>query len=153
MQEKPSSNVENVELTKSLRGAIDQNELENVFKAAGATKIKGQATEVLRETSAAHVAPLLAQGRFEAPKQATAPEAKLVQVAQGAFEPSKIAKVFEAAGIDPEQGRKVAAREMARIAQEATGFAKAENRPVCHNCAAIGAARAAAQYGPQQAPR
>lgn len=153
MSTETSSNPETVELTKSLRDAIDQHELENVFKAAGASKITGQATEVLRETSAAHLAPMLAQGRFEAPADGPAPEAKLVQVAQGAFEPSKIAKVFEAAGIDPDQGREVAAREMARIAQGATEFARAENRPVCHNCSAIGAARAAAQYGPGQPPR
>lgn len=150
---KQPTQTEPVELTKNLRAAIRQNELEEVLKAAGATKITGQATEVLGETTAAQVAPLLTQGRFEAPAEAPEPEAKLVEAAQAAFDPSKLDKAFEAAEIDPKQGQQVAARELARIAQSATAFAKAEDRPVCHNCSAIGAARAAAQLGTQPAPR
>lgn len=149
MPEQPASQAEPVELTKSLRAAIKQSELENVLRAAGATEITGQATEVLGETTAAHVAPLLAEGRFEAPSHTRAPESKLTEAAQAAFEPSKLEEAFESAGIDPKQGEPVAAREMARIAQGATEFAKAEGRPVCHNCTAIGAARAASQLGPQ----
>lgn len=140
-------------MTKNLRAAIDQNELENVLRAAGATEIEGQATEVLGETTAAIVAPLLNQGRFQAPAQARNPEAKLTEAAENAFEPSRLNEAFEEAGIDPEQGRETAAREMARIAQSATEFAKAEGRPVCHNCSAIGAARAASQLGAEPTPR
>lgn len=152
MPEQSSSQAEPVELTKSLRAAIQQNELENVFKAAGAPEITGQATEVLRETAAAQAAPLLAQARFEAPAQARAPSDKLTEAAEAAFEPAKLEKAFKAAGIDPEQGKPVAARELARIAQSATEFANAEGRPVCHNCSAVGAARAASQLGPQAQP-
>lgn len=153
MPEPSQSQAEPVELTKSLRAAIDQNELDNVLKAAGASEITGQATEVLRETAAAQAAPLLAEQRFEAPSQAPEPDAKLTEVAQAAFEPSKLREAFEAAGIDPEQGEPVAARELARIAQSATEFAKAEGRPVCHNCSAVGAARAASQLGSEAAQR
>lgn len=149
MPQQSPSNAEPVELTKSLRAAIKENELENVFKAAGASKITGQATEVLRETTAAQLAPMLAQGRFDAPSQAPAPDAKLTEAAQAAFEPSVLEKAFEVAGIDPKQGNPVVARELARIAQSATEFANAEGRPVCHNCSAVGAARAASQLGPQ----
>lgn len=149
MSQQNPSHAEPIELTKSLRTAIKQNEIENVFKAAGAPKIKGQATEVLGETTAAQVAPFLAIGEVDAPSGSRAPNAKLVKAAEAAFEPSKLTEVFEDAGIDPEEGQEMAAREMARIAQYATEFANDEGRPVCHNCAAIGAARAAAEVGPQ----
>ncbi len=149
----PQSNPsqKEIELTKNIRSAIKQNELENVFKAAGASKITGQANEVLGETTAAQIAPLITQGNFQPPSGAQAPEPKLVQAAQSAFEPSKLNEAFKNAGVDPEQGQEVASREMARIAQGASDFARAENRAVCHNCTAIGAARAATQLGPQLA--
>lgn len=146
---KQATQAEPVELTKNLRAAIRQEELETVLETAGATEIIGQATEVLGETTAAHVAPLAAQGRFEASAHAPEPEAKIVQAAEAAFEPADLERAFEAADVDPEQGRQTAARELARIAQSAAEFARAEGRPVCHNCSAIGAARAAAQIGTQ----
>lgn len=121
------------------------NGLENVFRAAGATQITGQATEILAETTAAHVAPLLARGRLKVPLGTPAPHPTLTEAAHGAFEAAKLKDGFEAAGIDPEKGQQAVAREMVRIAQSATEFAKSEGRPVCHNCSAVGAALAASK--------
>lgn len=153
MPEQPPTQSEPVELTKSLRAAIKESELENVLQAAGAPEIEGQATEVLGETAAAQAAPLLAQGQVEAPADAPEPEAKLVQAAQAAFEPAQLEPAFQEAGVDPEQGQQAAARELARIAQSATEFAEAEDRAVCHNCSAVGAARAASQLSAPQQPQ
>lgn len=149
MQQQPQTQAEPVELTKSMRAAFRQDEAANVFRAAGATEIKGQAAEVLVETTAAHVAGLLAKRRYGAPANAQEPPAKLVESARKAFDLAKLDPAFKAAGIDPKQGQDVAAREMARIAHSANDFARSERRAVCHNCTAIGAARAAAAFGPE----
>lgn len=153
MPEQPPTQSEPVELTERLRAAVKQNQLENVLQAAGASQIRGEATEVLGETSAAQVAELVARGNLEASEDAPAPKTELTEAAQAAFKPKKLEAAIQEADIDPQKGQETAARELARIAQEATEFAEAEERPVCHNCSAIGAARAAAQIGAPQQPR
>lgn len=145
MPQNPPTQADPILLTKLLRDAMKRNGLENVFRAAGATRITGQATEILAETTAAHVAPLLAQGRLEIPLGTPAPHPPLTDAAHEAFEAAKLEDGFQAAGIDPEKGQRAVAREMVRIAQSATAFAKSEGRPVCHNCSAVGASLAASK--------
>lgn len=151
MAQKNPNQANSTQLTQSIRAATKRNQLQNVLEAAGASEIEGEAPEVLGEASAAQIAELAAQGRIEASEEAPAPEAELVEAAKAAFDHNELEAAFQQADMDPQQGQQAASREMARIAGSAAEFAEAEDRPVCHNCSAVGAVRAASQLSaPQQ---
>lgn len=131
--------IHEANLAQQLRETIDQKPLEQVLRAAGATRIAGQATEVLREAAAAQAAARLLRRPPQGPTRPEAPSAKLLDAAAGAL---RIAALEKAA---PAALQALLAREISIIAREAAEFARADgNRPVCHNCVAVGAARAAA---------
>lgn len=141
------------QLTKSIRAATKRNQLQSVLEAAGASEIEGEASAVLGEASAAQIAELAAQGRIGASEEAPAPDAEVVEAAKAAFDPQELEAAFQQADMNPQQGQQVASREMARIAGSAVEFAEAEDRAVCHNCSAVGAARAASQLSAPQQPQ
>ncbi len=132
---------ETVELTIAARDAMRADQMEEILHAAGAREVIGKATEVLRETSAAQVASRMTAGAQ--PPERTQAEPKLFDAAREAFD----AEAFQASqgappDLDPEEASDHVAHQLAMNAQEAADFARAEGRPVCHNCVAVGATRA-----------
>ena len=148
-------------LTLALRAAIRSNRVNDVFVSAGATKFKGTPEEVLGELAAAHTAAWIV-GAQAGPMAAPTPNVTHSLVLETASETIDFAALRGAAELVGVRGssdiQKIAAylaADLASTAVEATRFASAEGRPVCHNCVAIGGSNVAVASlfsGPRAAP-
>lgn len=78
--------TEHARVAQQIREAIDEKPLEDVLRAAGAARITGSATEVLRETAAANLAARLAPPAPRGPQGPAAPNARLIRAAGAAID-------------------------------------------------------------------
>lgn len=130
-------------LTRALRAAIQADKLGNILFTAGATKLRGTPTEVLEEVAAAQTAAWIV-GFQSGPMAGPVPSVAQPETLEAAIDAidteavsvaGAIVGVSEAGELD--QIRSYLAANLASTAFEATRFALAEDRPVCHNCVAI----------------
>ena len=141
-------------LTRALRGAIQSDGLEQIFRSAGAKEFQGTPIEVLEELAAAQTAVWMV-GAQSGPMAAPAPnvaQPTILEAASGTIDSDALKGAAELVGVrgsnDIQRIQAYLAANLACTAVEATRFATAEGRPVDHNCVAIGgsiAARAAWQ--------
>lgn len=130
-------------LTRALRAAVQADKLGNILFTAGATKFRGTPTEVLEEVAAAQTAAWMV-GFQTSPMSGPVPQVVLPEtfgVAIEAIDTEALGLAGAIAGIrgagELDQIRTYLASILASTALEATRFAVAEDRPVCHNCVAI----------------
>lgn len=131
-------------LTRALRAAIHANKLDNILFTAGATKLRGTPTEVLEEVAAAQTAAWIV-GFQSGPMAGPVPsvvQPETLEVAIDAIDTEALSAAGAIVGVqgagELDQIRGYLAANLASTAFEATRFALAEDRPVCHNCVAIG---------------
>ncbi|HEX9817205.1 MAG TPA: hypothetical protein VGB18_09515 [Candidatus Thermoplasmatota archaeon] len=131
-------------LTRALRAAIQADKLGNILFTAGATKLRGTPTEVLEEVAAAQTAAWIVgfqSGPMAGPLPVVA-QPETLEVAVDAIDTDALGVAGAIVGVrgagEVEKIRSYLAANLASTAFEATRFALAEDRPVCHNCVAIG---------------
>lgn len=135
-------------LTRALQAAIQADKLQGVLLSAGATKFRGSPFEVLEEVAASQTAAWIV-GNPANPLAGPVPPARQPRIFEAAAETideDKLRAAAQTVGLhganDVEQIRNYLAWTLAQTAFEATRFAEAENRPVCHNCVAVGGTQA-----------
>lgn len=131
-------------LTRALRAAIQADKLDNILFTAGATKLRGTPTEVLEEIAAAQTAAWIVgsdSGPMSGPVPSVA-QPETLEVAVDAIDTEALSVAIAIVGVRGtgalDQVRTYLASNLASTAFEATRFALAEDRPVCHNCVAVG---------------
>lgn len=131
-------------LTRALRASIHSERLEEILRSAGASKFRGTPFEVMEEVAAAETATWIS-GYPVAPLAASPTrdyDPKVVEAAAACIDEETLTNAVELVGIHgtTEIGaiKDQFVANLSRIAVEATRFAAAEERPVCHNVVAVG---------------